>query len=127
MYKVTDTDDYLLVKFEEAFTRSDLKALISQKILREEYAHKNDIWLIGAHQAHLYMDDILSIVDDIKHLHPNHVEGSKTALVVNEGLNAAIMDLLAEGLTNQLSFEYRLFHTLKEAKTWIGVAEETVA
>ena len=127
MYKVTNNEDYLVVRFKANFTCNDLRIIIRHELLVPECAHMNDIWLIGKHHAQISMGELLSIIDDFKHLHPKHAEGKKTAIVVEQGLTEAIMQLLANGLKNQLPFECRLFHKLEEAEAWMGVAETKVA
>ena len=50
-----------------------------------------------------------------------------TADGIGTGLTAAIVLLWIRKLENKVPFEIQVFHTLKEAKVWMGITESKVA
>jgi hypothetical protein len=116
-----------MVRFKENFSYHDLKLIIHHDLFVPEGTDLHNIWLIGKHHAQIRMGELLSIVDDFKFSQSFHVKDKKTAIVVEQGLTEAIMQLLADGLQKELSYKCRVFHTLEKAQEWLGLKTSKVA
>jgi len=51
----------------------------------------------------------------------------KTAIVVEEGLTKAIVQLWIKDLAAKVPFKIRIVHSLADAQKWLGVADSMVA
>jgi hypothetical protein len=127
MYKITTHENHMLVKFNEDFTCSTIRTIIRHETLLPQYTRMNDIWLIGKYHALVTLDHLESMAADFKCLCPRNASRKKTAIVVNEGLTEAIILLWVKQPESRIPFELRVFHTLAEAKEWLGIAESKVA
>jgi hypothetical protein len=127
MYRIHKHSDHLLVKFDEDFDLNTIEAIIRDATRLPEYAYTNDIWLIGNHRSLLSLEELESMAANFKCMCPEGASRNKTAIVVEEGLTEAIVRLWIRELTAKVPFEMDIFHTLAEARNWIGVAEEKMA
>lgn len=127
MYKITQNSDHLLVEFQEDFDFFTIEAIIRDETRLAEYAGMNDIWLIGKHRSLLTLDELETMATDFKCMCPQDASREKTAIVVEQGLTEAIVELWIKELAKKVPFEIRIFHTLEEAEDWLGVVESKVA
>jgi hypothetical protein len=127
MYRIEHNSDHLLVKFTDDFDCNMVEVIIHHLTMLREYPDTNDIWLIGNHRADIRLGEIETLVKQF-HCHcPKDAARTKTALVVDEGLTGAIVELWANGLRSRVEFDIRIFGSLEEAREWLGAAEERVA
>ena len=122
MFRIEDKETHLLVILDEDFDYPMLRTMLYRVMKQPEFRHRNDIWLIGKHRAHLHYDELRSIVDAVMMLYPENAERSRTALVIDPGLTEAIAELFLNAGRSRLPFEMRRFGTLEEAQRWIGVS-----
>jgi len=127
MYKIEANEDHLLVKFEGEFDFPIIQTIIRHETTLRQYPHTTDIWLIGKHHADIRLGELEKMVREFQCLCPTDATRTKTAVVVNEGLTGALLELWVNALQKRVAFDIRIFHTLDEAEDWLGVAEEKVA
>jgi hypothetical protein len=127
MYEIRKEREYLLVEFQGDFDFPMVQTIIRHETMLKEYSDTNDIWLIGNHHADIRLGELETMVREFHCLCPTDATRTKTAVVVNEGLTRAIIELWANALQKRVAFDIKIFHTLEEAKTWLRVAESMVA
>jgi hypothetical protein len=127
MYSIDKQPDHLLVKFKEDLDFNVVQAVIHHLMLMKEYADTNDIWLIGTHHAHIRLGEIETMVREFQCHCPKDGTRSRTAIVVNQGLTYAIVELWAKALQRRVSFDIQLFETLPEAEGWVAADKAEVA
>ena len=127
MYRISRNDGYLMVKFSDNFDFPMIQTAIHHETMLGEYADTNDIWLIGEHRAHIRLGDLERLTDEFQCRCPRDATRTKTAVVVNEGLTGAIVELWMNGLKKKVAFEIAIFRTLEEAKSWLGIREANFA
>lgn len=127
MYRIDKTNEYLLVELEADFDYSTIKQITYNETMMSEVERLNDIWLIGKHRAHLRLGDIQLLVDDFKRLYTRTNDTKKIAMVVQQGLTEAIIQLLASGIHRCTSVSCCVFHTVDEARQWIQAKNSQVA
>ncbi len=127
MYSIDKKTDHLLVRFKEDLDFNTVQAVIHHLMLMKEYADTNDIWLIGKHRAHIRLGEIETMVREFQCHCPKDSSRTRTAIVVNQGLTYAIVELWVQGLRRRVSFDIRIFETLPEAQVWLGSGKAEVA
>jgi hypothetical protein len=127
MYEIRKYDSHLRVEFKDDFDYSMVKTIIHHETMLKEYPDTNDIWLVGKHHADIRLGELETMVKDFHCRCPRGATRTKTAVVVNEGLTGAILELWVNALQKRVAFDIRIFHTLDEAEGWLGVAAEKVA
>ena len=127
MYKIENKDGYLLVTFEEDFDYNTISVIIHHVTMMQEYPHTNDLWMIGKHHARIRLGELESMVREF-HCHcPRDATRTKTAIVAQQGLTQAILELWVNAVRKKVSFELQIFNTLEEAEEWLGTAVSKVA
>jgi hypothetical protein len=127
MYNIEKNHDHLLVEFQEDFNYPMVQTIIHHETMLKEYPDTNDIWLIGKHRADIRLGELEKMVREFHCLCPTDATRTKTAIVVDEGLTGAILELWVNGLKKRVAFDIEIFHALDEAQAWLGVAESMVA
>ncbi len=127
MYSISKNEDYLLVKFIDDFDFPMIKTAICHETMLREYSDTNDIWFIGKYRAQICLGEIDLMVKEFECRCPSEARRGKTAVVVDEGLTGAIMELWVKGLRRHVAFEIEIFRSLEEAKDWLGVEKVCVA
>lgn len=127
MYEIKKYDSHLLVEFLGDFDYPMVQTIIRHETMMKEYPDTNDIWLIGNHHADIRLGELETMVQDFHCLCPTGATRTKTAIVVNEGLTGAILELWVGALLKRVAFDINIFPTLEEAQAWLGVAESKVA
>ncbi len=127
MFRIQNKTDHLLVEFLGDFDYPMIQAIIRHETMLKEYPDTNDIWLIGSHHADIRLCELETMVQEFHCLCPTEATRTKTAVVVNEGLTGAILELWAKALQKRVAFDIEMFRTLEEAESWLGVGEEQVA
>ncbi len=127
MYEIRKERDHLLVEFLDNFDYPMVQTIIRHETMLKEYPDTNDIWLVGKHHANIRLGELESMVREFHCLCPTDATRTQTAVVVNEGLTGAILELWVNALQKRVAFDIKIFHTLDEAKAWLGVAESKVA
>jgi hypothetical protein len=127
MYNIEKNHDHLLVTFEEDFNFCMIQTIIHHLTGTKEYPDTNDIWIIGAHRADIRLGELELMVKEFKCRCPRDATRTKTAIVAEQGLTQAIIELWANALKKQVAFEIRIFSELEEAKEWMAVAHSMVA
>lgn len=127
MYTIEKNTEYLLVKFDEDFDANAIRAIIHHVTLMKEYPSTDDIWMIGKYHAHIRLGELEAMVHDF-HCHcPRDSTRTKTAIVAEQGLTQAILELWMNAVKKKVSFDLRIFHALEDAEAWLGVARTQVA
>jgi hypothetical protein len=127
MYNIEKNHDHLLVAFEEDFDFCMVQTIIHHLTGMKEYPDTNDIWMIGAHRADIRLGELELMVKEFSCRCPHDATRTKTAIVVDEGLTGAIIELWVNGLKKRVAFEIRIFSELEEAREWLAVAHSMVA
>jgi hypothetical protein len=127
MYNIARKNGYLLVKFLEDFDFSMIQAAIHHETMLGEYAETNDIWVLSDKRADIHLGELETLVNEFQCRCPRNASRTKTAIVVDEGLTSAIIELWVTGLRKKVSFEIEMFRTLEEAKDWLGIKEFSFA
>ena len=127
MYEIRKHDNHLLVEFLGDFNYPMVQTIIRHESMLKEYPDTNDIWLIGKHHADIRLGELEMMVREFIGLYPTDATRTKTAIVVNEGLSKAILELWVNGLQKHVAFDIKLFPTQEEAEAWLGIAKERVA
>lgn len=126
MYRIAQNDGYLLVELMDNFTLSVVQTIIHHETSMPQYPDTNDIWLIGSHRADIHLGDIELMVNEFQCRCPRQASRTKTAIVVDEGLTGAILELWVKGLQRRVAFDIRIFRTLDQAQAWQGVVAADV-
>jgi hypothetical protein len=127
MYEIRKERDHLRVEFQEDFNYPMIKTIIHHETMLKEYPDTNDIWLVGKHRADIRLGELETMVREFHCLCPADATRTKTAIVVDEGLTGAILEIWVNALQKRVTFDIKIFHTLDEAQEWLGVAESMVA
>jgi hypothetical protein len=127
MYEIRKERDHLRVEFQEDFNYPMIKTIIHHETMLKEYPDTNDIWLVGKHRADIRLGELETMVREFHCLCPTDATRTKTAIVVDEGLTGAILEIWVNALQKRVTFDIKIFHTLDEAQEWLGVAESMVA
>ncbi len=127
MYRIQKNNDHLLVEFLDDFDYPMIQAIIRHETMLKEYPDTNDIWLIGSHHADIRLGELETMVQEFYCQCPAEATRTKTAVVVNEGLTGATLELWVMALQKRVAFDIEMFRTLEEAQAWLGVGEEQVA
>jgi hypothetical protein len=127
MYEIRKEKNHLLVEFQEDFNFPMIKTIIHHETMLKEYPETNDIWLVGNHRADIRLGELETMVREFHCLCPVDSTRTKTAVVVDEGLTGAILELWVNALQKRVTFDIKIFHALDEAQAWLGVAESMVA
>lgn len=127
MYHITKTNESLLVEIEADFDYGTIKQITYNETVMSEAGRLNDIWLFGKHRAQLRLGDIQLLVDDFKRLYARPSDTKKIAMVVQQGLTEAIIQLLASGIRRCASVSCCVFHTVDEARQWVQAKNSQVA
>lgn len=127
MYTIEKNEEFLFVKFLEDFDYNDAQVVIRHLTSIKEYPYTNDIWMIGKKRAHIRLGELETMVHDFHCRCPSDALRTKTAIVVEEGLTRAVIELWVQGLQKRVSFKMRIFDRLDQAASWIGVMAEKVA
>jgi hypothetical protein len=83
-----------------------------------ELSEKNNIWVF--HEGPIKLDyvDLYKLKDFVREICPKNGNKSKTAIVVNSGIQSA-MALLFSQIAENLLFEIKVFFNLQDAIDWI--------
>ena len=127
MYNISRHAGYLLVKFIDDFDYPMIHTAIHHETMLKEYADTNDIWWIGDNRALICLSEIELMVEAFECRCSRDAKRTKTAVVVNEGLTGAIIEMWVNGLRRHVAFEIEIFRTLDCAKQWLGVDRARVA
>jgi hypothetical protein len=127
MYEIRKERDHLRVEFQEDFNYPMIKTIIHHETMLKEYPDTNDIWLVGKHRADIRLGELETMVREFHCLCPTDATRTKTAIVVDEGLTGAILEIWVNALQKRVTFDIKIFHTHDEAQEWLGVAESMVA
>ncbi len=127
MYNISRHTGYLLVKFIDDFDYPMIHTAIHHETMLRDYAHTNDIWLIGDNRALICLSEIDLMVSEFECRCSPEAKRSKTAIVVDEGLTGAIIEMWVNALRRHVAFEIEIFRTLDLAKEWLGVDQACVA
>ncbi len=127
MYEIRKNDNHLLVEFQGDFDYPLIKTVIRHETMLKEYPGTNDIWLIGNHRANIRLGELETMVQEFHCLCPEDATRTKTAIVVNEGLTGAVIELWVNALQKRVTFDIEIFPTLDEAENWLDIAEKQVA
>ena len=127
MYEIRKERNHLRVEFLDNFNFSMVQTIIRHETMLKEYPDTNDIWLIGKHHADIRLGELETMVREFHCLCPTDATRTKTAVVVNEGLTRAILELWVNALQKRVAFDIKIFSTQDEAEAWLGLAEYMVA
>ena len=127
MYCINKQVDHLQVVFQDDFNYNMIKTIIRHETMMLEYSDTNDIWLIGNHRADIRLGELQSMVNEFHCQCPADSTRTKTAVVVEQGLTQAILELWLNAVQKKVSFDVRIFDRLEEAEQWLGVAQSQVA
>jgi hypothetical protein len=116
-----------MVKFSDNFDFPMIQTAIHHETMLGEYADTNDIWLIGEHHSHIHLGDLEKLTNEFQCRCPRDATRTKTAIVVDEGLTGAIIELWMDRLKMKVAFEIAIFRTLNEAECWLGIREASYA
>jgi len=127
MCSISHKDGYLLVEFVEDLDFSMIQTAIYQETMLREYVDTNDIWLIGNHRMTIRLDDLDMLATEFQYRCPLAATRTKMAIVVNEGLTGAIIELWVKRIQKRIPFEIEIFRTLHDAKSWMGIKDVNAA
>ncbi|VGO21115.1 hypothetical protein [Pontiella sulfatireligans] len=127
MYHIHENPDHLLVEFRRDFDYPMIQTIIHHETTMLEYPATNDIWLIGTHHADIRLGELESMVQEFQCRCPKDATRTKTAVVCDQGLTQAVIELWMAEAQKRVAFEMRMFKTLEEAEGWLGVAVAEVA
>ena len=96
MYDIKKYDSHLLVEFLGDFDFPMVQTIIRHETMLKEYPSTDDIWLVGKHRADIRLGELEDMVREFQCLCPPESTRTKTAVVVNEGLSGALLELWGE-------------------------------
>ncbi len=123
MYTIHRNSDHLVVEFTENFDCPSIESIIRHVTRFAEYEYMNDIWYIGNHDSLLTLDELASMANDFKCMCPRGALRSKTAVVVKVGRTESIIRRWVNELAKKVPFQIKIFYTVDEARSWIGIAK----
>ena len=127
MYKIHKNPNHLLVEFEANFNYTVIQTVIHHLTAMKEYPHMDDIWLVGSHHADIRLGEVETMVRDFQCHCPRDATRTKTAVVCEQGLTQAVIELWMDAAKKRVAFDMQMFRTLEDAEAWLGVAKEQVA
>jgi hypothetical protein len=115
--KITVKKDYILVEPKEVDYWQIWESIGKVRNL-PEFPEKNDIWVFHDGPIKLTYVDLYKLKDFVKEIYPENVKRSKTAIVVESGLQSAIALFFAQ-IAKDLPFEIKVFFDFQTAENWI--------
>jgi hypothetical protein len=116
--KITVKKDYILVEPKKVDYWEIWEGIGKVRNL-PEFSEKNDIWVFHEGPIELNYVDLHKLKDFVKEIYPEKAKRSKTAIVVESGLQSA-MALIFTQIAENLPFEIKVFFDLQAAENWIA-------
>jgi len=126
MYGIEKHGDYLLVRFEEDFNNNDVRLVLNQ-LLQPRCARQDIVWLVGPHRYQVSMGELQLIVDEYGASCSMPARQRRCVFVVEPGLTAAYIDLLARHLSMAMPFSYQVVQSLEAAEAWLEAEKRLTA
>jgi hypothetical protein len=129
MYSLKKLDDCLIVELEGNFGVETILQIMER---RDESSFvtpcHNEMWMVGAHTAHLRLRDVLTVVEGIKSTCSkescisHEICQKKMAFVVyQQDFTFSILELLSEGISRLYPISCRVFGSHEAASEWLGI------
>ncbi len=115
---ITNKDDYILVGPAKGIDFWGIMAALSKLFSMPEFKDKNDIWVFRHGQVKMLYTDLHKIKESAEKLYPKDSKGTKTAIVVDSGIQHSLAVLYSD-IGKDLPREIRAFSDLKSAEDWI--------
>ena len=115
--KITVKKDYILVEPSEV-DYWEIWEGIGAELKLAEFPEKNDIWLFNDGPVKLTYVDLYKLRDFIQENYPENAKRTKTALVVQSGIQKAIAESFGQ-IAEDLPFEIRVFTNFQLAEDWV--------
>jgi hypothetical protein len=115
--KITTKKDYILVEPKEVDYWEIWEGIGKVRNL-PEFSEKNDMWVFQEGPIKLTYVDLYKLKDFVREIYPKNVKRSKTAIVVESGLQSAIA-LFFTQIAEDLPFEIKVFFDFQAAENWI--------
>ncbi len=116
--EITVKKDYILVEPSEV-DYWEIWQGIGEELKLPEFSKKNDIWVFHEGQIKLTYDDLYRLKDFIYENYPENAQRTKTALVVESGIQAALAESFGQIAADELPFEIQVFTDFKSAEQWV--------
>jgi 2-hydroxy-3-keto-5-methylthiopentenyl-1-phosphate phosphatase len=115
--KITVKRDYILVEHKEV-DFGEIREGIEKLRELPESSEKSDIWVFKENRIKLDYVDLQNLKEFVKKIYSKNVTMSKTAIVVESGMQSAIA-LLFSQITENLPFEIKVFIDFQAAEDWV--------
>lgn len=127
MYTIKKCTDHLRIEFQSDFNYTTIQTIIHHELMLEEFPFTNDIWFVGKHRADIRLNELEPLVNYYHRHCPHNTTRTKTAIVAEQGLTQAILELWMNAVERRMPFEMKIFRSQKDAEIWLGVARSKVA
>lgn len=115
--KITIKRDYILTEHKEVDFGEIWEGIEKLRYLPES-SEKNDIWVFQESRVKLDYVDLHNLKVFAKEIYPKKIAKSKTAIIVESGIQTVIA-LLFSQISENLPFEIKVFTDFQAAKDWI--------
>lgn len=122
--EITVKKDYILIEPRAGADFWEIQRGIARLFYVREIPKKNRLWLFREGPQKLTEDDLSKIRDLLKKNYPKDSKISKTAIVVEAGLDSDMVEAFAR-FTKDMPHEFRVFTNLAEAESWVKKKPET--
>lgn len=116
--EITVKKDYILIEPRAGADFWEIQRGIARLFYVREIPKKNRLWLFREGPQKLTEDDLSKIRDLLKKNYPEDSKISKTAIVVEAGLDSDMVEAFAR-FTKDMPHEFRVFTNLAEAESWV--------
>jgi len=116
--EITVKKDYILIEPKEGADFWEIQRGIARLFYVTEIPKKNRIWLFREGTQKLTEADLYKIRDLLKENYPQDSTISKTAIVVETGLQPNMAEAFARIIAD-MPHEFRVFSKLAEAESWV--------
>ncbi len=118
MFTVNNRGTYIQVNFSGIMNEALLRSSIQNLSLLLENENKNEIWSFDGCEPALSYSKLFSIIAGMRANSRKPCSRSRTAIVANRGLNAALSSISSsQGNRNPITI--RIFSNYRDAETWV--------
>jgi hypothetical protein len=116
--KLTNNINYILVELSTGMDYWEILEAISKLYSMPESKNKNNIWAFRSGQMKMSYTDLYEIKDLAKKICPKDFKSTKTAIVVENGIQQSLATLYSD-ICRDLPRDIRVFSDFISAKDWI--------
>ena len=116
--QITIKEDYILVEPKKGTDFKEIQKGVARLFYVEGIPEQNRIWLFREGPKNLSYDELHKLRDLIKENYPEDARISKTAIVVESGLQTSLAETFTK-IAEDLPQQFQVFPNLQDAEDWV--------